>query len=206
MRVRQAFDRAKKRGIQVEQRSLSQCEIVDLLRSGHVLLTLVDQRRVECETCHSHSHSHAHSHNDSSMTDSADSLANDSTNMQTRSMTATHNGSHKVMNDSSSSSHHSHATSSSLTPSSVTVTPSSPSSFPASGFMGHFILVTGLPSCGSRVSFIDSSVHHKQCTISLDRFDAARLSDGTDEDVIAVNMKANKGTTPKWIDDEEWKG
>ncbi len=83
-------------------------------------------------------------------------------------------------------------------------------------FSGHFILVTGLdpgqPAAAAAMSgdaaaalaesetmlqYLDPSSRHAPCSLTLASLDRARLSAGTDEDVLILSLAAHAGIVPQ---------
>ena len=72
---------------------------------------------------------------------------------------------------------------------------SSSSSHSEDGFLGHYILICGVDLASNIVYYLDPNIrsHSSYCLMSSVDFDRARLSDGTDEDVIRIRAKVMKG-------------
>lgn len=68
-------------------------------------------------------------------------------------------------------------------------------------FTGHFILAYGVNS-DDHIAFLDPSARHAPCTTSAEELDRARLSAGTDEDVVIIDIATADGSparTPKIV-------
>ncbi len=59
----------------------------------------------------------------------------------------------------------------------------------SSAYQGHYVLVVGFDSLKRKIVYRNPTLRDRVCVMSYDQFNEARMSYGTDEDVILVGSR-----------------